>query len=133
MCFPILHHIFQDFFQNLLTWQVMGLGYSTLGRRDVLVHFAVFYSLFFFFFFLGPHPRHIEIPRLGVKLELQLLAYTTAIATSDSSCICDLHHSSWQCWILNPLSEATDRTHNFMVPSQIRFHSPMMETPTLLY
>ena len=27
----------------------------------------------------------------------------------DPSCICDLHHSLWQCWILNPLSEARDR------------------------
>ena len=24
----------------------------------------------FFFFFLGTHPRHMEVPRLGVKLEL---------------------------------------------------------------
>ena len=31
-----------------------------------------------------------------------------------------LHHSSWQRWILNPLSEARDRTHSLMVPSQIR-------------
>ena len=56
MCFPILHHIFQDFFQDLLTWQVMGLGYSTLGRRDVLVHFDVFYSFFFFFFLFRAAP-----------------------------------------------------------------------------
>ena len=32
-----------------------------------------------FFFFLGPHPGHIEVPRLGVKSELQLPAYTTAM------------------------------------------------------
>ena len=25
---------------------------------------------FFFFFFLGSHPQHMEIPRLGVELEL---------------------------------------------------------------
>ena len=31
-----------------------------------------------FLFFLGPHPQHMEVSRLGVKLELQLLAYTTA-------------------------------------------------------
>ena len=31
-----------------------------------------------FFFFLGPHLLHMELPRLGVKLELQLLVYTTA-------------------------------------------------------
>ena len=29
---------------------------------------------FFFFFFLGPHLRHMKFPRLGVQLELQLLA-----------------------------------------------------------
>ena len=31
-----------------------------------------------------------------------------ATATWDPSCICD--HSSWQCWILNLLSEARDQT-----------------------
>ena len=38
---------------------------------------------FFSFFFLVPHTRHMEVPRLGVKLELQLPAYTTAIVTQD--------------------------------------------------
>ena len=37
-------------------------------------------------------------------------SYTTATAMPDPSCVCDLHHSSRQCWILNPLSEARDRT-----------------------
>ena len=37
-------------------------------------------------------------PRLGVKLELQLLA--TATATPDPSHVFDLRHSSWQCRIL---------------------------------
>ena len=36
------------------------------------------------------------------------LAYTTATATLDLSHVCDLHHSSWQCRILNPLSETRD-------------------------
>ena len=57
---------------------------------------------------LGLHLWYLEVPRLGVELEQQLLAYTTATATQGLSCICiyDLHHSSWQCWIFNPLSEA---------------------------
>ena len=38
---------------------------------------------------------HMKIPRLGVKLEVQLQAYTSATATWDPSCVCDLHHSSW--------------------------------------
>ena len=28
----------------------------------------------------------------------------------DLSHVCDLYHSSWQCWILNPLSKARDQT-----------------------
>ena len=37
----------------------------------------------------------------------------------DQSCVCHLHHSSWQHWILNPLSEARDRTHILMCTSQV--------------
>ena len=39
------------------------------------------------------------------------------------------YHRSWQCRILNLLSKARDRTHNLMVPSQIRFHCATMGTP----
>ena len=35
---------------------------------------------FFFCFYLGPHPWHMEVSRPGVELELQLLAYATATA-----------------------------------------------------
>ena len=59
------------------------------------------------------------VPRLGVISELQLPA--TATAKRDLSCICDLHHSSRHCQILNPVSEARDRTRNLMVPSRICF------------
>ena len=31
----------------------------------------------FIFAFLGPHPWHAEVPRLGVESELELPAYTT--------------------------------------------------------
>uniref|UniRef100_A0A8D0NTF1 Uroplakin 1A n=1 Tax=Sus scrofa TaxID=9823 RepID=A0A8D0NTF1_PIG len=50
-------------------------------------------SFFFVCFspvFLGPHPWHKEVPRLGVELELQPPACTTAAATPDPSPICDL-------------------------------------------
>ena len=69
----------------------------------------------------------MEIPRLGAESELQVLAYTTV--ARDLSCICDLHHSSQQCQILNPLSEAGDQTHNLMVPSYICLHCTTMGTP----
>ena len=78
-----------------------------------------FCKFFFFFLFLGPHVWHIEVPRLGVKSGLQLPTYTTATATQDLCSICNLHHSSWQHRILNPLSEARDCTHTLIDISQV--------------
>ena len=57
----------------------------------------------------------MEVPRLVIESELQLLAYPAAAAIWDLS-IFDLHHSSWQHWILNPMSEARDKTHILMDP-----------------
>ena len=56
---------------------------------------------------------------------------TTAAATAmpDPSPICDLHHSSWQHQILNPLSEARDRTSVLMDSSQICFCCAMVGIP----
>ena len=55
-------------------------------------------------------PWCMEVPRLGVKSELQLLAYTTVTATLALSRICNLPHSLQQCLILNPRREARDET-----------------------
>ena len=76
------------------------------------------------------HPQHIEVPRLGAELELQVLAYATAIATWDLSPICDLHHSSQLHRVPNPLSEARDWTCNLIDTSQIHFCCTIMGTPT---
>ena len=62
--------------------------------------------------------------------KLQLLPYATARATRDLSCICDLHHSSQQCQILNLLSELRDQTHVFMDTSGVVTAMPQQE---LLY
>ena len=37
-------------------------------------NFLVFFFFFFLLPFLGPLPQHMEVPRLGVELELQLPA-----------------------------------------------------------
>ena len=58
----------------------------------------------------------MEVPRLGVELELQLPAYTTA--TPDLSLVCDLHRSLWQCQILKPLLKARDQICVLMDASQ---------------
>ena len=54
------------------------------------------HTCFFFFFFLsflGPHLQQIEVPRLGIELELQLPATATVTAMPDPSCVCKLYHS----------------------------------------
>ena len=81
-----------------------------------------YFVLFCFVVFLGLHLQHMKVPRLGVKSELQLPTYTTATATQDLSRVCDLHHSSRQCQIFNPLSEARDRTQVLMDASRVRYH-----------
>ena len=63
----------------------------------------------------------MEVPQQGVKLEPQLSAYTTAAATQDLSRVCDLHHSSQQRQIQNPLHEARDGTLILMDISQVRY------------
>ena len=60
----------------------------------------------------------MEVPSLGVELEQpQLPAYATAMP--DSSHVYNLHCTSWQHWILNPLSKASDGTHVLMVTSWV--------------
>ena len=78
------------------------------------VYFLLLLLLFFFFFLKEekPHPRHMDIPKLGVKSKLQPQAYATAMAMLDSSHICDLRCSLQQCQIFNPLSKARNQTHS---------------------
>ena len=87
-----------------------------------LLKFIILLFLLTFFFFLGPHMQHMEVPRPGIESELQLLATATATATQDPSLVCDLHHSSQQFQILNPLSEARDQTWIFMNISWVHYH-----------
>ena len=57
-------------------------------EKDVITVYFLF-SFLVFSFISGPHLQHVEVPRLEVELELQLLAYTTVTATWDLSYVCD--------------------------------------------
>ena len=59
----------------------------------------------------------MEVTRLGVELELQPLAYTTAVP--DPSRVSDLHHTLQQWWIRNPLSKARDWNPHPMGTSRV--------------
>ena len=85
----------------------------------------------FFFCLLGPQSQHMEVPRLGVESQLQLLACATA--TWDPSHVWNLPHSSQQCQIPNPLSKVRDRTGILIDTSWICFHSATTGTPVNVY
>ena len=135
-----------------------GISYSTEGRFNGLVYSMASYwnwaglgyvlnlflpyfpHLVFFFFvcvcvfcFLGLHLQHMEVPRLGVgvEVELQWPAHTTATATPDPSLIFELHHSSWQRWILDPLSEAKD--WSCILPDTSQVCNPLSHSENSLF
>ena len=93
---------------HLRNFLIYTFHFMILASNSIFPPYLFIYLFIYLFGFLGPHLKHMEFPRTGVKLGLQLLAYTTATAMPDPSCICDLYHSSWQHWILNPLSGARD-------------------------
>ena len=71
-------------------------GFGHVPTASVFFQVFIDFYLFLFFAFRAA-PWHIEVPRLGVRWELQLLSH-----------VCDLHPSSQQRRILNPRIEARD-------------------------
>ena len=62
--------------------------------------------MLFFFFSLGLHLWHMEVPGLRLESELELLAYTTAMPYP--SPVCDPHHSARQCQIFNQQGQGSN-------------------------
>ena len=89
--------------------------------------------LFIYLPTLGLHPWHMEVPRLGVELELQLPDCATATATLDPSHIRSLCRNSWQRWILTPLSRARNQACFLTDTSPVRYHWATVGTPSLFF
>ena len=82
-----------------------------------------FFSFLFFFFFglLRAAPVAYRDSQARGQIGALAVGLHTVILTPDLSHVCDLHHSSQQHRILNPLSEARDQTCVLMDASQIHF------------
>ena len=95
-----------------------------VGHGVFSFSFKVIVSTFYVIFFLlfGATSAAYEVPRRGVEQGLQLPSCTTATAMPDLSRVCDLHRSSLQCQILNPLNKARDRTRILMDTSRVHYH-----------
>lgn len=72
----------------------------------------------------------MDVPGRGVESELRLPPCATATAVPEMSRICELHCSVKQCQILNPPSEARDRTLVVMDTGRIRFCCGTAGTPS---
>ena len=120
-----------SFFLNGCTQDIgkfLGQGFNTSrscgNTESSLTHFvrlggqtctsavtwAAAFGFFLFFLFLWLHLRHMEVPMLGVELELYCKLYHSH-GDTDLSSIWNLLHSLWEGCILNPLSKARDWTH----------------------
>ena len=97
------------------------------GSLLLLCFLFLFFSFFFLLFRATPVAYGDSQARGPIGATAAGLHHSTA--TSGPSCICNLHHSSWQQQIFHPLSEARGRTHNLKVPSWICFCGAMMGTP----
>ena len=79
-------------------------------------------GFYFLFYFLFLRTARVAYGGSQARGGIGATAYTTATVTQDLSRICDLYCSSWQCLILNPLSEAWDQMHILMDTSQVHYH-----------
>ena len=78
--------------------------------------------LFFFFFLFRATPMAYGSSKSRGAVGAAAAGHITATAMLwDLSHVCDLHHSSRQHWILNPLSKAKNQTQVLVDTSQIRF------------
>jgi len=68
------NQVAQHFTYYTLIYAQKGHVYMVVDLYDIS------FFLFSFFVFLGLHSWQMKVPKLGVKLELQLPAYTTATA-----------------------------------------------------
>ena len=91
----------------------MYLNFTSLlpWSENILLGFAEITLPFFFFFGLfRAKPAAYRGSQARGPIRAVASAYATATATQDLSHVYDLHHSSQQRRILNPLSKARDGT-----------------------
>ena len=108
------------------SWRLAATVHPLVSSDLYNLCYFLFLSLFSLF---RATPAAHGSSRLGVQLELQLLATATATALWDLSHVCDLRHSSRQCRILNPLRKVRNQTCVLMDTSWVRYHWATMGTP----
>ena len=128
----ILNNITARIMMTVMTLSAYYMAGTLLSSLQVLA-LDSFFFFFFFFCFLGPHPWHMlwatgkyNAPSAyGIA---QARGWIRAAAAGHSH-VCNLHHSSWQCRILNPWITVRNQTFILMDTSWICFCCATMGTP----
>ena len=99
-----------------------GLGRTEITKSSAFaIQLGCFFLYFYFYFVFS---RTAPVAYGGSQARGLTGAVATGLHHSHSNSGSEIcvwpSHSSRQCQILNPLSEARGRTHNLMVPSRIR-------------
>ena len=101
------------------------LSEGDFASRCMWQHLETFFSLFFF----KSHTVACGSSQAKGQTGAAVASLDHSQTTQDPSFICNLHHSSQQRLILNPLSEARDRTCVLMDTSQFHYCWATVETP----
>ena len=91
-----------------------------LKRKDCLFPFFFFWSLPFSWVTPTAYGGSQARGLIGAVAASLRQSHTNAGSKPHPSRVCNLHRSSRQRRIVNPLSKGRDRTRNLMVPSRIR-------------
>jgi len=91
--------------------------------------FSYFIYLLTYFCFFRATPEAYGSSQARGHIRAISAGLCIAIATLDPSRVCDLHHSSWQCWILNPLSKVKNYTRILIDISWVHYRWATMGTP----
>ena len=124
-------NIFFYAFICLLWLEICSKSFLIFCRLFVFLFLSFKYSLFLLFcIFLGLHLWHMEVPRLGVELELWLPAYATATATPDPTPDPILQPTHWSLthWAKSGIKPASS-----WIPARFVTTEPQLELLNILY
>ena len=118
------------------SWLLVGLVSTapqrTFPHSSLLSSLAWYFNFIYLFISLvssGPHLRHVEVPRLRVESELNLLAYT-ATATQIWTTPAAYNTAYSSATVCNPLNETRGRTHILRDTSWVHYHRSVTGTPS---
>ena len=125
ICLEIIIGFLQHFLNCLarITWATCQNADSQTRPLKILIHCAWGLKRICFccccFCFWGPFSWHMEVPRPEANQSCSF--WPTTQIQPDPSRVFNLHHSSWQRQILNPLSKVRDWTHILMDTSRAHY------------